>query len=275
VEEFDPTAYIVKEDTNVVLTRDGWIKRLGTINAVDALRTREGDETLCVLGASTLDAVVFFAEDGAAYTLPVEQIPASTGYGEPLGKHVKLDDGVKIVAAISTDPRFTPDDFEIDGAASLAPHLFVATEQGQVSRVGLSSFRDPSTRGGRKYFRLADGDRVVHVERVNDAESVFLATKKARVLHFKMKSVPVLAGPGKGVKGIELVKGDAVLGAQLCRRPSDVLQTLNVNDREYSFGQMKYTPTGRGGKGVKTSQRTGFKAVLGQAPELVDWAGTK
>ena len=94
IEEFDPTAYIVKEDTNVVLTRDGWVKRLGTINAIDALRTREGDATLAVLGASTLDAVVFFAEDGTAYTLPVEQIPASTGYGEPLGKHVKLDDGV-------------------------------------------------------------------------------------------------------------------------------------------------------------------------------------
>ncbi|MFH5803245.1 DNA topoisomerase (ATP-hydrolyzing) subunit A [Alienimonas sp. DA493] len=275
VEEFDPTAYIVKEDTNVVLTRDGWIKRLGTINAVDALRTREGDETLCVLGASTLDAIVFFAEDGTAYTLPVEQIPASTGYGEPLSKHVKLDDGVRIVAAISTDSRFTPLDFEVDGTPSLAPHLFVATEQGQVSRVGLSGFRDVSTRGGRKFLRLTGDDRVVHVERVDGAESVFLATKKARVLHFKMETVPVLAGPGKGVKGIDLEKSDAVLGAQLCRRPSDVLHVLNVNDKELPFGQMKYTPTGRGGKGVKTSQRTGFKQVLHDGPDLVDWGAAK
>ncbi|QDT14918.1 DNA gyrase/topoisomerase IV subunit A [Alienimonas californiensis] len=275
VEEFDPTAYIVREDTNVVLTRDGWIKRLGTINAVDALRTREGDETLCVLGASTLDAIVFFAEDGTAYTLPVEQIPASTGYGEPLGKHVKLDDGVKIVAAISTDQRFTPLDFEVEGTPSLAPHLFVATEQGQVSRVGLSSFRDVSTRGGRKFLRLTGDDRVIHVERVDGAESVFLATKKARVLHFKVDSVPVLAGPGKGVKGIDLEKSDAVLGAQLCRRPSDVLHVLNVNEKELPFGQMKYTPTGRGGKGVKTSQRTGFKQVLHEGPDLVDWAAAK
>ena len=275
VEEFDPTAYIVKEDTNVVLTRDGWIKRLGTINAVDALRTREGDETLCVLGASTLDAIVFFAEDGTAYTLPVEQIPASTGYGEPLGKHVKLDDGVKIVAAISTDSRFTPADFEIDGTPSLAPHLFVATEGGQVSRVGLSSFRDPSTRGGRKYLRLTDDDRVVHVERVDEAESVFLATNKARVLHFRVDSVPVLAGPGKGVKGIDLAKGDAVLGAQLCRRPGDALHVINANDKELPFGQMKYTVTGRGGKGVKTSQRTGFKSVIHDGPQLVDWGAAK
>ena len=275
VEEFDPTAYIVREDTNVVLTREGWVKRLGTINAVDALRTREGDETLAVLGASTLDAIVFFAADGTAYTLPVDQIPASTGYGEPLGKHVKLDDGVRIVAAETTDERFTPADFEIDGAAALAPHLFVATALGQVSRVGLSGFRDPSTRGGRKYLRLADGDEVVHVERVDGAGSVFLATKKARVLHFKMSSVPVLAGPGKGVKGIDLAAGDAVLGAQLCRRPGDVLHAINVNDKQLSFGQMKYTPTGRGGKGVKTSQRTGFRSVVGAEPTTVDWEGAK
>ena len=275
VDEFDPTKYIVREDTNVVLTRDGWVKRLGTINSLDALRTREGDETLAVLGASTLDAVVFFAADGTAYTLPVDQIPASTGYGEPLGKHVKLDDGVGIVAAVTTDARFTPADFEIDGTPTLAPHLFVATAGGQVCRVGLSNFRDPSTRGGRKYIRLQEGDRVAHVERVDGADSVFLATAKARVLHFKVDSIPVLSGAGKGVKGIDLAKGDEVLGAKLCRRPGDALHVLNVNDKELPFGQMKYTPTGRGGKGVKTSQRTGFRRVLDDGPELADWGTAK
>ena len=275
VGEFDPAAYIVREDTNVVLTRDGWVKRLGTINALDALRTREGDEVLCVLGASTLDAVVFFAEDGAAYTLPVEQIPASTGYGEPLGKHVKLEDGVRVIAALSTDERFTPADFEVEGAGTLAPHLFAATAGGQVSRIGLGGFRDPSTRGGRRYMRLADGDRVTHAERVDGAESVFLATKQARVLHFKMDSVPALTGPGKGVKGIDLADGDEVLGAQLCRRPGDALHVINVNDKELPFGQMKYTPAGRGGKGVKTSQRTGFKRVVTPPPALADWGAAK
>ena len=275
VAEFDPANYIVREDTNVVLTREGWVKRLGTINALDALRTREGDGTLAVLGASTLDAVVFFAEDGTAYTLPVDQIPASTGYGEPLGKHVKLDDGVGVVAAVSTDKRFTPEDFEIEGTPTLAPHLFVATAAGQVCRVGLSNFRDPSTRGGRKYIRLADGDRVVHVERVDGAASAFLATTKARVLHFKLDSVPVLSGAGKGVKGIDLAKGDEVLGAKLCRRPADALHVENVNGSELPFGQMKYTPTGRGGKGVKTSQRTGFERVLGDGPQLADWGAAK
>src|SRR6185369_14467017 len=42
--EFDPNAYIVDEDANVVLTRDGWVKRAREIKDVSTTRTREGDE---------------------------------------------------------------------------------------------------------------------------------------------------------------------------------------------------------------------------------------
>ena len=42
--EFDPEAYIVRENTNVVLTRDGWIKRVGRLASVEGTRTRESAE---------------------------------------------------------------------------------------------------------------------------------------------------------------------------------------------------------------------------------------
>src|SRR5262249_11045042 len=41
--EFDPEAYIIRENTNVVLTRDGWIKRVGRLASVEGTRVREGD----------------------------------------------------------------------------------------------------------------------------------------------------------------------------------------------------------------------------------------
>src|SRR5208283_3319038 len=44
--EFDEQAYIVRENTNVVLTRDGWIKRVGRLSSVEGTRVREGDEVL-------------------------------------------------------------------------------------------------------------------------------------------------------------------------------------------------------------------------------------
>ena len=271
IEEFDPTAYIVKENTHVIVTREGWVKRIGNLKTIETTRVREGDSVLTVCPASTLEQVIFFASDGSAYTLPVLDIPASSGYGEPLGKFVKLADGVRVVNAVSTDPRFTPTDKKIRGLPTPGPHLFVATEKGLVLRMSLSPFRSPSTKSGRRYARLQDGDRIVHAELAHDAETLFLATKNARIIHFRMKDVPVLTNAGRGVKGIGLEATDAVLGAMLLRRPSDVLKAINENGKELSFGQMKYGVTGRGGKGVKTSQRTGFVELVRPEIAIVDW----
>src|SRR4030095_5530782 len=107
--EFDEEAYIVRENTNVVLTRDGWIKRVGRLASVEGTRVREGDEVIAVVPASTLAQVVFFADDGTAYTMRVNEVPASSGYGEPIAKFFKLADQVTVIDAATTDPRFVPD----------------------------------------------------------------------------------------------------------------------------------------------------------------------
>ena len=99
--EFDAEKYIVKENTNVVLTRDGWIKRVGRLASVEGTRVREGDSVIAVVPASTLDHVVFFADDGTAYTMRVNEVPASSGYGEPLAKFFKLADQVRIIGESS------------------------------------------------------------------------------------------------------------------------------------------------------------------------------
>ncbi len=272
VTEFDASAYIVRENTHVVVSTDGWVRRINKISSVDKLRMREGDSLLAIVPCSTLDHVVFFSSDGMAYTLTVNEIPASTGYGEPLAKFVRMGDGARIVAAISTDPRFTPADKDVKGQATPAPYIFVATAAGQVARLSLSWYRQVSTKAGRKYCRLRDKDRVVHAEIMDDSDSVFLATRNARLLHFKVDDVPVLGGAGMGVRGIKLESDDIVLGAQRLTRPSDTLKAINENDKELSFGQGKYEITSRGGRGVKTSHRTGFKTIIRGDFVLPDWS---
>ena len=88
-------AYIVRENTNVVLTRDGWIKRVGRLASVEGTRVREGDEVIAVVPGSTLDHVIFFADDGTAYTMRINEVPASSGYGEPIAKFFRLGDQVQ------------------------------------------------------------------------------------------------------------------------------------------------------------------------------------
>jgi DNA gyrase subunit A len=271
ITEFAAETYIVRENTNVVVTREGWLKRVGRLAKVESTRVREGDSVLDVLPGSTVDNAIFFSSDGVAYTLSIDQVPASSGYGEPLAKHVRMADGVSIVMAISTDARFTLEDDWLNDA-STTPHLLVATAHGQVMRVSLSTLRPPSTKVGRKYCRLRKGDHVVHVELINEHQTMFLASKKARIIHFSLDDVPVLSGPGIGVKGIKMEAGDEVLGAKLLARPSDTLRVGNTNGTTLSFGQMKYLVTSRGGKGHKTSQRNEFSSIVPEPIELIDWA---
>ena len=272
ITEFDAAAYIVKENTNVVITRDGWFKRVGRNAKLETTRVREGDEVMAVVPGSTLDNIIVFGSEGVAWTIPIDQVPATTGYGDPISKYVRTADGSQVVAALSTDERFTDPDKNRRGKPTPSPYLLIATANGQVMQMSLSTFRTPSTKVGRKYCRLGKGDRVVYVELVGEAKTMFLASKQARVLHFKINEVPLLASAGKGVKGLKLESKDEVLGAVQLSRPSDCLRVKNSNGKVLSFGQMKYGVTSRGGKGVKTSQRNKFAELIRPEIELVDWA---
>jgi len=268
--EYDPQAYIVKENTNVVVTKEGWIKRVGQLSNVSKTRVREGDSVLTVVPGSTLDHAVFFCNDGIAYTLPIDQLPVSSGYGEPLAKRAKMKDGVSVVAALPTDTRFVTSLDEVGDGVGLT--LFIATKGGQVMRLPFEAFRTPSTKAGRKFCRLGKTDQIVYIDLVREAETVFIASKKARILHFAIEDVPVLGGAGKGVRGIKLEAGDEVLGVVQMSRPSDAMRVKNDNDNILSFGQTKYQVTSRGGRGVKTSSRTGFVELIQPDIQLVDWS---
>ena len=271
--EFDASTYIVKENTNVVITTEGWIKRVGRLQSVATTRVREGDSVLDVIPGSTTDAVIFFASDGIAYTLGISEISPSSGYGEPISKHVKLGDGISIVASITTDQRFTPVDEDPCGELPSTPYFLALTLRGQIMRLPLSSFRVPSTKSGRKYCRLSGADRVVWVELVRAATSIFVVTRQARVTHFAIDDVPVLSGAGKGVRGIKLVDStDEVLGAAQMARPSDCLRVQTSADKILVFGQMKYEISARGGKGIRAAQRSTFTEIVRPEISLVDWA---
>src|SRR5262245_21126235 len=147
--EFDEEAYIARENTNVVLTRNGLVKRVGRLASVESTRVQEGDEVVAVVPGSTLDHVVFFSDDGAAYTMRINEVPATRGYGEPITKYVKVGDGVKVVAAVTTDPRFTPADKPGRGDNPGGPFVLVATKNGFILRTPLAAFRTESTKVGR------------------------------------------------------------------------------------------------------------------------------
>jgi DNA gyrase subunit A len=275
--EFSEEAYIIRENTNVVLTRDGWIKRVGRLASVEGTRTREGDSVLAVIPGSTLDHVIFFADDGAAYTMRMNEVPASSGYGEPIVKFFKLGDQVKIIAAATTDERFVPVSIpspkgrgQGEGDIPPGPYLLVITEQGMTLRTPLAPFRTASNKLGRRYVKLNEGDRVVLAAVLKDEKSIFLASKTGHVIHFPMDEINVLSGVGKGVIGIKLEKGDTCIGAALITKSTDMLQVETSGGKTMEFTG-RHETTSRGGKGWEAVKRTSFSQVIPSPIQLIDW----
>ena len=268
--EFNAEAYIVRENTNVVLTRDGWIKRVGKLTSVESTRVREGDEVVAVVPTSTLNTVIFFTDDGTAYTMKGNEIPASSGYGEPIAKFFKMPDQVKVLVAMSTDPRFTREDREDGG-----PFLLIATSAGFVLRLPLASYRVESSKSGRKYAKPDVGDKVVMVKLVGDETGVMLASRNGHVIHFPIEEVNVLSGVGKGVIGIKLNDGDQCIGGTLVtdgkRNEGNriVLEMDNGKTDEYTPERPK--KQARGGKGEKYRTRVDFVKVVPPPIELANW----
>ena len=111
---------------------------------------------------------VFFSNFGAAYTCRIIDVPASTGYGEPIQKLFKLKDGERVVAALSLDPRVGGEIAAEEGRRAGRPvHAVAVTSDGYSLRFGLEPFVEPSTRPGRRYARPAEGAEVVGVARVD------------------------------------------------------------------------------------------------------------
>ncbi len=268
--DFDPEAYIVRENTNVVLTRDGWIKRVGRLASIETTRVREGDEVIAVGPGSTLDHVILFADDGTAYTMRINEVPASSGYGEPVAKFFRLGDQVRILTAITTDERFTPADEKNRKGEPEGPFLLVVTAQGQTLRTPLAPFRTASTVRGRQYVRLNQGDKVVLADVLGKQRSIILASADGHVLHFPIEEINILSGVGKGVMGIKLEDGDNCLGGALIHNQNDALVVETSGGKQLEFHGSR-EQTSRGGKGFEAVKRTSFVRIVPRPIQLVDW----
>jgi DNA gyrase subunit A len=265
---FTEDDFIVEEDNVVIVSRDGWVKRQKEVRDLSTTRLREGDSVLAVLPGSTRASVVFFSNFGAAYTARIIDVPASTGYGEPVQKLFKLRDGERVIAALSLDPRVVGKiETKKEGVAPPV-HALAVTSDGYSLRFSLETFVEPSTRAGRRYARPSDGVEVVGVAKISGSEIVIAATHDARAILCQADEVNYLSGPGKGVILIKLQsKDDRVLGFIASTGDRDLMRVETTRGSEQTISTAKYEVTGRGGKGRELLQRGQFTRVI---PEDVE-----
>jgi len=265
---FTADDFIVEEDNVVIVSRDGWVKRQKEVRDLSTTRLREGDGVLAVLPGSTRASVVFFTNLGAAYTARIIDVPASTGYGEPIQKLFKLRDGERVIAAVSLDERVVgqiapaPSKRASDEPAIPPVHALAITSDGYSLRFSLEPFVEPSTRAGRRYARPSQDVEVVGVVVVTGREIIIAATREARAMLCSVDEVSFLSGPGKGVILIKLGDEDRVLGFIASTGERDLMRVETSRGAEQTISTAKYEVTGRGGKGRELLQRGQFTRVV-------------
>jgi DNA gyrase subunit A len=266
--EYSEEAFIVDEDATILLSRDGWVKRAGRVADLSKVRLRQGDELLAVFGGNTRHLVVFFSNLGSAYTIRIDDLPASRGYGEPVQGLFKFRDGEKVIGAISLDPRMLDKFGSVNDREGTVPknHLLAISSSGYAMRCSIGPFSEVSTRSGRKFMRVRQGEDVIGVHVVQAKEVAMLASVNGRVTLFKTKEVKFLGGPGRGVQGLKLGKGDRVLASSISRAPSEKLRVFTTGGRRVDVSTRRYKVTGRGGKGIEIIKRGGLEKY--ERPEL-------
>ena len=265
--EYTAEDFIVEEDNVVIVSRDGWVKRQKEVKDVGSTRVREGDQVLAVLPGSTRASVVFFSNFGVAYTARIIDIPASTGYGEPIQRFFKLKDGERIVGALSLDERVVGNIHAKKEGDEPPVHAVAVSSDGYSLRFSLEPFVEPSTRAGRRFGRVPEGSEFVGADKSTGKEILIAATKEARAMLTKAAEVNFLSGPGRGVILIKLGEGDRVLGFIASTGDRDLMTVETSRGAEQTISTTKYEVTGRGGKGRELLQRGQFTRVIWPLPE--------
>ncbi len=243
---YDAQAYVVHEDTVIVITRDGWMKRLGELKDPSTTRVREGDAVQWVLRGNTRQHLLLFSNLGTLYVLPALEVPATTGYGEPVQSVLNFRDGERIVAAHLVEPPSSD-------ATPQWPRWLFATRQ------GLGAFVRPelteTTKNGRRYARVREGDEVAAVS-PGMGDTVTAASAAGFVLSFAAEEVPELSGAGRGVWLLRVRPEDQLVGA-VCHPRSEPPIAVDQAGEERRLQTPELAH--RGLKGRRTLQR--FKPV--------------
>lgn len=204
--KIDATAMIPKEDVIVVVTNEGYVKRVSK----KSYGSSDGDETLLkendyvsgLYEQNTLDTLLMFTNKGNYLFIPVHELPELKW--KDLGKHVSnivpIGQDEKIIKSI---PVSNFDKREI----------VIFTKNGMVKKTLLEDFKVQRYSKPISCIKLKDNDEVINVsdEAYNE---VFIATKKGYGLWYDKSEIPTIGLKTAGVKSINL-KDDEVVSANL------------------------------------------------------------
>ena len=256
---------IPEQDVVITATKLGYIKRMTTDTfknqnrggkGIKGMQTIDEDYVEELFMTSSHHYIMFFTNTGRVYRLKAYEIPEAgrTSRGTAIVNLLQLMPEEKITAAIPVK------EFE-EGK-----YLLMATKQGLVKKTSMDEYQNVR-KTGLAAITLRDDDELIEVKITDNEKDVFIVTKYGQCIRFDEKDVRPTGRTSMGVRGINLVDNDEVVGMQL-----DVQGEYLLVASEKGMGKLTYIDEfkvqNRGGKGVKcynitekTGDVVGVKAV--------------
>jgi DNA gyrase subunit A len=257
VKEFNMEDLVPNEETFIMMTRDGYIKRLSPDTfhvqarggkGVIGLSTKEEDMVEFMFTTMTHTDILFFTTRGRVFQLKAYEIPQAsrTAKGTPIVNFLQLPGEEKITSTLPLDKIA---DFK---------YLFFATERGLVKKVELNAFSNVR-RSGLIAMKIKDEDRLIWAKPTMGKDQIQLITMNGQAVRFKETDVRDMGRNATGVHGIRLKKDDKVVGMGIINA-KDTKKLEVVTVMEQGFGKRtsldKYKIQNRGGSGIKTAKVT-------------------
>ena len=209
---------IADEQVAVTVSHSGYMKRTpistyrmqrrgGTGRT--GMKTREEDFVEHLFLARTHAYILIFTNNGRVYWLKVYEIPdvSAAGKGKHIGNLVGLQPGETVRTMVA-----------VRNLEEESKYVFFATRNGTVKKSELREFMHVRS-NGINAIGIDPGDELVAVRITNGNQIVFLASHEGMAIRFDESHVRPMGRGAFGVRGIDLEKGDYVIGMATTTKP--------------------------------------------------------
>jgi DNA gyrase subunit A len=203
---------IADEQVAVTISNTGYLKRTpisiyrqqrrgGTGRL--GMKTREEDFVAQLIIDSTHAYLLCFTNSGRVYWLKIYEVPdvGAAGKGKAMASLIDLQPGEKVVTIL------TVRDLEEDGK-----FILFATRNGTVKKTALKDFSNVMARGIIA-INIDKEDELITAQITDGEQIIFLATHDGMAIRFNEQDLRPMGRPATGNRGINLKKGDYVIGA--------------------------------------------------------------
>ena len=209
---------IADEQVAVTVSNTGYLKRtpLNTYRQQRrggtgriGMKTRDEDFVSQLIIESTHTYLLCFTNTGRVYWLKIYEVPdvGVTGKGKAMASLVDLQPGEKVVTILPVK------NLEEEGK-----NILFATQNGTVKKTPLKDFSNVMSRGIIA-INIEKSDELITAKITDGNQIIFLATHDGMAIRFNERDLRPMGRPATGNRGINLRKGDYVIGAAVAPSP--------------------------------------------------------